>query len=120
MNSANLVYLEAGEEERKPIRTTSKIAPRAPSVTKKKSESVESPRPVPIHVPPRTKTFILPVRAELSTAGPVPSKKLEEEKRTSQAENSISAYYGRVRQVLKIENYSFEVILILYSGCFLL
>ena len=51
----------------------------------------------------------MPVRAELSTAGPVPPKKQEEEKRASQAESSLSAYYGRVRQVLKIENYSFEV-----------
>ena len=32
VNPANLVYLAAGEEERKPIRTPCKIARRAPSV----------------------------------------------------------------------------------------
>ena len=105
MNPANVVLLTAPipEEERKQVRTPKKIARPVPQIgPKKPSGSIESPRTVAVQLP-QAKNCIPASRIEhRRTDRP-------EEEKTHQQEGSQNPY-GRIRQVLKIENYSFDVL----------
>ena len=103
VNPANVV-LHTGphvDEERKPVRTPKKVARPVPQIgPKKPSGSIESPRTVAVQL--RQAKNCMP-------ANRIEHNSRREEEKPSPPEGSHNPY-GRIRQVLKIENYSFDIL----------